>query len=50
MERERSKRLIFFASADQAHAHKKSGLYGFNRAAAQYDRIILKAKEENHLN
>ena len=44
-----SKRFAFIASADQAHTHKASGPYGFNRAAAQYDKIILKAIEENDL-
>jgi len=50
MEQDTSKKFVFVASADQAHAHKKSGPYGFNRAAAQYDKIILKAIEENNLN
>jgi len=50
MERDRSKRFVFVASADQAHAHKKSGPYGFNKAAAEYDRIVLRAIEENNLN
>ena len=50
MEQNTSKRFVFVASADQAHAHKKSGPYGFNRAAAQYDKIILRAIEENNLN
>ena len=49
MEHDRSKRFVFIASADQAHAHKKSGPYGFNKAAAQYDKIVLKAIEENNL-
>jgi aromatic ring-opening dioxygenase LigB subunit len=49
MEHDRSKRFVFIASADQAHAHKKSGPYGFNKAAAQYDEIVLKAIEENNL-
>jgi len=44
-----SKRFAFIASADQAHAHKTSGPYGFNKAATHYDKIILKAVEENNL-
>lgn len=31
------KRVAFVASADQAHAHKKSGPYGFDIRAAEYD-------------
>lgn len=50
MEHDRSKRFVFVASADQAHAHKKSGPYGFNRAAAEYDKTVLRAIEENNLN
>jgi aromatic ring-opening dioxygenase LigB subunit len=45
----RSKRYIFIASADQAHAHKKSGPYGFNRAAAEYDRFVVDAIEKNRI-
>ena len=37
------KRVAFVASADQAHAHKKSGPYGFDRRAAEYDRIVVDA-------
>ncbi|MDG7007513.1 MAG: extradiol ring-cleavage dioxygenase [Nitrososphaerota archaeon] len=36
-EREK-KRVAFVASADQAHAHKKNGPYGFDSRAAAYDR------------
>jgi aromatic ring-opening dioxygenase LigB subunit len=39
----KSKRYIFVASADQAHAHKKSGPYGFSKAAAMYDQLVLDA-------
>jgi len=49
VERDRSKRYVFIASADQAHAHKKSGPYGFNRAAALYDKIVLNAIRMNNL-
>jgi len=32
--------IAFIASADQAHAHTKSGPYGFDRAAKQYDMFV----------
>ena len=38
-----SKRVAFVASADQAHAHKKNGPYGFDRRAAEYDRRVADA-------
>jgi len=50
MEHDRSKRFVFVASADQAHTHKKSGPYGFNKTSAEYDKIVLRAIEENNLN
>jgi aromatic ring-opening dioxygenase LigB subunit len=34
------KRVAFVASADQAHAHKKDGPYGFDSRAAEYDRLV----------
>ena len=37
------KRVAFIASADQAHAHRKSGPYGFDRRAAAYDRMVIEA-------
>ncbi len=37
------KRVVFVASADHAHAHKKSGPYGFSPAAAAYDARMVKA-------
>jgi len=40
MAEKRKKRIVFIASADQAHAHKKSGPYGYHRSAAiQKNRI-----------
>lgn len=36
-------RVVFVASADQAHAHKKSGPYGFSKFAAEYDRSVVDA-------
>lgn len=43
------KRYVFLASADQAHRHKKSGPYGFNRAAKEYDRLVVSAIKANRL-
>lgn len=37
------KRVAFVASADQAHAHQKSGPYGYDSRAAEYDRLVLDA-------
>ena len=42
-------RFVFVASADQAHAHSKSGPYGFNRAASKHDKLVCKAIIENRL-
>jgi aromatic ring-opening dioxygenase LigB subunit len=44
-----SKTYVFVASADQAHAHKKSGPYGFSRAAAEYDRFVVDAIQKNRI-
>jgi aromatic ring-opening dioxygenase LigB subunit len=35
------KRVVFVASADHGHAHKKSGPYGFSPAAAKYDALMV---------
>jgi aromatic ring-opening dioxygenase LigB subunit len=43
------KRVAFVASADQAHAHKKKGPYGFDRRADEYEREVVKAIEEGSL-
>jgi aromatic ring-opening dioxygenase LigB subunit len=48
-ERGRSKKIVFVASADQAHTYKKSGPYGFNRRAPEYDRLVLDAIRNNRL-
>lgn len=37
------KRVAFVASADQAHAHRKSGPYGFDKRASEYDRQVVEA-------
>jgi aromatic ring-opening dioxygenase LigB subunit len=41
--KKRKKRIAFIASADQAHAHKKSGPYGYHRSAAKYDEFVSRA-------
>jgi aromatic ring-opening dioxygenase LigB subunit len=43
------KHIVFIASADQAHAHKKSGPYGYHRRAAKYDRIVSQAIQKNRI-
>jgi aromatic ring-opening dioxygenase LigB subunit len=45
----KSKRIVFVASSDQAHAHMKSSSFGFNKAAKIYDSFILHALETNNL-
>lgn len=37
------KRVAFVASADQAHAHRRGGPYGFSPKAAVYDRMVIEA-------
>ncbi len=43
------KRLVFVASADQAHSHKKEGPYGFSREASAYDGFVVEAIKKNRL-
>jgi len=43
------KRIAFIASADQAHAHKKSGPYGYHRSAARYDEFVSQAIRKNRI-
>jgi aromatic ring-opening dioxygenase LigB subunit len=43
------KRIVFIASADQAHAHKKSGPYGYHRSAAKYDEFVSQAIQKNRI-
>jgi aromatic ring-opening dioxygenase LigB subunit len=45
----KAKRIVFVASADQAHRHKKSGPYGFSKAAREYDRRVLHAIEKGRM-
>jgi aromatic ring-opening dioxygenase LigB subunit len=49
MENDKTRRFVFIASADQAHAHRKSGPYGFSASAAQYDNYVLDAIRNNRL-
>jgi len=49
MNRDRRKKYAFIASADQAHAHSRSGPYGFSSAAAKYDKLVLDAIQNNDL-
>jgi aromatic ring-opening dioxygenase LigB subunit len=44
-----SKRIVFVASADQAHAHKKTGPYGFSKAASEYDQFVSGAIRRNRI-
>jgi aromatic ring-opening dioxygenase LigB subunit len=44
-----SKKYVFIASADQAHAHKKSGPYGFSNAASKYDRFVVDAIQRDSI-
>ncbi|MDA4119551.1 MAG: hypothetical protein OK436_03090 [Thaumarchaeota archaeon] len=46
---EAEKRVAFVASADQAHAHLKSGPYGFDPRAKEYDRWVTKAIQQQKL-
>ena len=43
------RRVVFVASADQAHTHKKSGPYGYSRRASEYDHAVLDAIKSNDL-
>jgi aromatic ring-opening dioxygenase LigB subunit len=41
------RRIAFVASCDWAHTHRASGPYGFHPAAAEVDRLVLQAIQEN---
>jgi aromatic ring-opening dioxygenase LigB subunit len=49
MAEKRKKRVAFIASADQAHAHKKSGPYGYHPSAARYDEFVSQAIRRNRI-
>lgn len=43
------KRVAFVASSDQAHAHDKSGPYGFSPEADRYDELVVDAVKRDRL-
>src|SRR5712692_4933851 len=43
------KRVAFVASADQAHAHRKNGPYGFDPRAKEYDQRVVEAIQHQKL-
>jgi aromatic ring-opening dioxygenase LigB subunit len=43
------KRVAFVASADQGHAHRADGPYGFNSASAEFDEMVKQAVLKNDL-
>jgi len=43
------KRVAFVASADQGHAHRADGPYGFHPASAEFDELVRRAVSENDL-
>ena len=43
------KRVVFVASADQAHTHRKSGPYGYSPDAEKYDRFVVEAIKNGRL-
>lgn len=46
---ETDKRIAFVASADQAHAHKKGGPYGYSREASEYDSLVVESIRASRL-
>src|SRR6266849_10687152 len=50
MNRHKKRNFAFIASADQAHAHSRSGPYGFSPAASKYDDFVINAIRDNNLN
>lgn len=43
------KRIVFVASADQGHAHRADGPYGYDPASKQFDKIVQTAVRNNDL-
>jgi aromatic ring-opening dioxygenase LigB subunit len=43
------KRVAFVASADQGHAHRADGPYGFHPASAEFDELVRRAVSEDDL-
>jgi aromatic ring-opening dioxygenase LigB subunit len=46
---ESGKRVALIASADHGHAHDASGPYGFDPAAAEYDRQVVELVQQDRL-
>ncbi len=44
-----NKKVVFIASADQAHAHDPSGPYGFDEAASEYDEKVIAIVKSGNL-
>jgi aromatic ring-opening dioxygenase LigB subunit len=49
MAEKRNKRVVFIASADQAHAHARSGPYGYHQSATRYDEFVSQAIQKNRI-
>src|SRR2546429_1125129 len=49
MSKDRTRKFVFIASADQAHAHSRTGPYGFSRPAQKYDDLVLRSIRDNNL-
>ncbi len=49
MNKDRKRKFVFIASADQGHAHSRTGPYGFSPVAAKYDDFVLRAIRDNSL-
>src|SRR6266705_5536465 len=49
MNKDRKRRFVFMASADQGHAHSRTGPYGYSPEACKYDDFVLNAIRENNL-
>ena len=47
--RNSDRRVAFVASADQGHAHRPDGPYGFNAASAKFDEAVKMAIQKNDL-
>jgi aromatic ring-opening dioxygenase LigB subunit len=43
------KRVAFVASADQGHAHRADGPYGYSHASVEFDQIVKEAVQRNDL-
>jgi aromatic ring-opening dioxygenase LigB subunit len=43
------RRVAFVASADQGHAHRSDGPYGFNSASEEFDKMVVNTISEGNL-